>query len=134
MALTNSVSLDSYFSEKIKDNNGNMVTDINAGLINLFANLNDYREKMTETQNYLVVDYEEGYPDLVAKNSVLADQAYWWWVLVINKLEDPFTELKANWIYSIVPKDQLEAFMNYTITVNTSSTNNRLGSVVELNP
>ena len=44
----NDVSFDSFFQEKIVDNNGVSVTDINLGLVNLFKNFNEQADNFTE--------------------------------------------------------------------------------------
>ena len=134
MALkTNNISFDSFFSERIIDNNGVSVTDINAGLINLFGNLKANANGMQEEQLYLSSEYEVGYPDLIARNSVLGDQRYWWWVLVLNGLEDPFTEIVENWIYPIYSAADINTFIEKSNASNTSKNNDRIGTIVELN-
>ena len=97
----NDISFDSFFQERIVDNNGISVTDINRGLVNLFKNYNEQADNFTEVERYLVGEFEEGYPDLVAKNSNLRNTKYWWWVLLLNNLENPMTDIRANWIYAI---------------------------------
>jgi len=128
----NNVLFSSFFQDRILDNNGISVTDINAGLKNLYVQYNDYKNKFTDSERYYVLEQEHGYPDLVAKNSILADQEYWWWVLLINNLVNPMTDIKSDWVYSIVDINQIGNFINNT-NENISSNNNRLGKVVELN-
>ena len=97
----NDISLDSFFQDRIIDPNGVSVTDINAGLRNLFYNFNEYENNFTPDEKYFVSDIEEGYPDLVAKKSILGNQDYWWWITLLNRLENPMTDFKTNWVYSI---------------------------------
>ena len=128
----NTLSFDSFFQDTIVDNNGVAVTDINAGLVNLFGKYNDYRENFFEEQRYLVNEVEEGYPDLVAKHSILGDQEHWWWLLLLNKLENPMTDIKANYIYSINNQNEIQLFVNKT-NEDTASSNDRIGKVLDLN-
>lgn len=132
--MTNAINFDSFFNKTVKDQNNNTVTDINAGLSNLFEYFNNTADSLYEVQNYLVSEYEEGYPDLVANNCVLGSQEYWWWILLLNRLEDPLTEIKYNWIYSINSEQQINNFIESSNnnTVN-SEENTRIGSVIELN-
>ena len=112
--------------------NGVSVTDINAGLRNLFYNFNEYENNFTPDEKYFVSDIEEGYPDLVAKKSILGNQDYWWWITLLNRLENPMTDFKTNWVYSINSYAQISDFIN-TTNEETSSNSSRLGKVVELN-
>lgn len=131
--MVNNINFDSYFDKTVVDNNGNTVTDINAGLDNLFVYFNTAEYNLTTTQSYLVSEYEEGYPDLVAYRSILGSQQYWWWVLLLNKLDDSFTDIKYNWVYSINDAQQINSFIENSTEANTSEDENRLGKVVELN-
>ena len=129
----NDIELDSFFQSRITDNNNVSVTDINAGLVNLFSYFNEREANMTETQRYMVRDFEEGYPDLVSRNSILSDQVYWWWILLANRLENPMTEIKPNCIYSILSRTDINDFINKSNENIDSQRNDRIGSIVELN-
>lgn len=131
--MVNNINFDSYFDKTVIDNNGNTVTDINAGLDNLFAYFNNAEYNLNTSQSYLVSEYEEGYPDLVAYRSILGSQQYWWWVLLLNKLDDSFTDIKYNWVYSINDAQQINSFIENSTEANTSEDENRLGKIVELN-
>ena len=131
--MVNNINFDSYFDKTVVDNNGNTVTDINAGLDNLFAYFNTAEYNLSTTQSYLVSEYEEGYPDLVAYRSILGSQQYWWWILLLNKLDDSFTDIKYNWVYSINDAQQINSFIENSTEANTSEDENRLGKIVELN-
>lgn len=129
----NDTTFDSFFQERIIDNNGVSVTDINAGLKNLYVNFNEYADKFYDSERIYISENMEGYPDLVAKQSILNDQRLWWWVLIFNSLENPMTDLKANWIYSIANYSQISNFINQTNENGSSNNNERIGKVVELN-
>lgn len=129
----NDIPFHSFFQEVIIDNNGIPVTDINAGLYNLFVTFNEKAKDFNEVQRYLVAEYEEGYPDLVAKHSALSNDQYWWWLLLLNRLENPMTDIKANWIYSINSQENIQEFINYSNENASSNTNKRIGTIVELN-
>lgn len=129
----NDVNFDSFFQERILDNNGISVTDINAGLVNLFKTFNENADNFEEQELFFVSDIEDGYPDLVATKSILKNQRFWWWILLLNRLEDPILDIKANWIYPINSTAQILNFINNSNESNNSNNNSRLGRVVELN-
>ncbi len=128
----NATNFDSFFQETILDNNGVAVTDINAGLINLFKTFNEEADNFSEVERYLVGEFEDGYPDLVAKNSNLANTKYWWWICLLNRLENPMTDIRANWIYAINSPATINSFINKSNQIMSTS-NRRIGTIVELN-
>ena len=131
----NNISFDSYFTETIVDPNGISVVDMNAGLYNLYAPYKENAKKYEEAeeQAYLVSAHEEAYPDLVAMNSILNDSRYWWWVLLLNRLDDALKDIKQNWIYTINSTEQVNEFIETTNTNNSTKEENRIGTVIELN-
>ncbi len=128
----NATNFDSFFQEMILDNNGIAVTDINAGLVNLFKTFNEEADNLSEVERYLVGEFEEGYPDLVAKNSNLANTKYWWWICLLNRLENPMTDIRANWVYAINSPATINSFINKSNQIMSTS-NRRIGTIVELN-
>lgn len=129
----NDIRFNSFFQDRIVDPNGISVTDINAGLRNLFYNLNEEAEQFTPSERFFVTEIEAGYPDLIAKKSELNNQAFWWWITVLNRLENPMTDFKENWLYSIVDYSQIQNFINQTNENVSSNNSSRIGKVVELN-
>lgn len=130
--VTNNIKLDSFFSKTTIDNNGKNCTDINDGLIKLFDMLNAERYNLGEVQRYIVSEYEDGYPDLVAMNSTLKSQDYWWWILALNSLEDAFVDIKENWVYSINSEEQITGLINEANKSKSTSETN-IGKDIELN-
>lgn len=130
----NSITFNSFFQSRILDNNKISVTDINKGLQNLFKTFNENEERLFfETERYLVSEYEEGYPDLIARNCQLGRLQYWWWIVLLNRLENPMTDLKTGWAYSINPPEQITEFINISNSDNSTNANSRIGTLVELN-
>lgn len=109
--MVNSIRYNSFFSENTVDNNGQACSDVNVGLKKLYQALNDNWYNLGEVQRYLVSEDEDGFPELVAKHSVLGSQAYWWWILFLNRLDNPLVDIKENWIYSINSRDQISNFI-----------------------
>ena len=131
--MANSINYDSFFTETIIDPNGVTVCDMNAGLDNLYKYFNDYADRFDTAQRYVVPEHEEGYPDLIAARSILGSQDFWWWVLLLNRQDDAFEGLKQNWVYSIATGTQVETFIQDSTTAEEASSDNRIGTVIELN-
>lgn len=131
--IENGIAFDSFFSEIIKDNNGKTVTDVNAGLVNLYDFFNDKAPLLNAKEGYLVSDFEHGFPDLVARNSYLGSQDYWWWILLLNRLDNPFEDIKTNYIYSINDNNTIDALISDSNITKEQQGTNRVGSIVELN-
>lgn len=129
----NDTSFDSFFQQTILDNNGIAVTDINAGLRNLFGTFNENSDKIEERQRYLVSEFEEGFPDLIALHAITGSQDYWWWITMLNRLEDPMIDFKANWIYSINSQFQISDLIDKSNENGSTAANERYGELVELN-
>lgn len=128
-----SVNMDSFFPDVIVDPNGVAVTDINAGLDTLFKMFNEEAPKYTESQNYLVKDFEEAYPELVAKNSIMANEAYWWWLLLVNRIENPFVEIAKFWVLSILNTNDINSLIETGNTIVENKNTQRIGNIIELN-
>ena len=104
---------------------------MNAGLKNLYQSLNDNWYNFGEVQRYLVSQDEEGFPELVAKHSVLGSTEFWWWILFLNRLDDPLTAIKENWVYSINSKNQITSFITETNTIE-NKTESEIGKVIKI--
>ena len=131
--MTANITFDSFFDTMITDNNNNACTDINKGIDKLYKNFNNIANDLYPLQNYLVAEFEEGYPELVAKNSILRSSEYWWWILLLNRLDNPFEDIKENCVYSINSTDQINNIIQTINESDTSGENSRIGTVIELN-
>lgn len=131
-------NFDYYFQAKTTDNNGQTCTDINVGLKNLFEPFCEDKPTMVSSQKILAGEVEEGYPDLVAYNSMFNSQYLWWWILLACRLDDAFYGIKMNYIYPIF---SLPLFDNIKVDSSYEETNdkviedtgNTIGTLVELN-
>lgn len=131
--MANDINYDSYFKETIVDPKGVTVCDMNAGLNNLYKYFNETADSLDTVQRYFVPEHQEGYPDLVAARSILGSQVFWWWVLLINRQDDAFEGLKQNWVYSVITGTQISSFIQNSTSTNEASSDNRIGTVIELN-
>lgn len=123
-------SFSSYFNKTIVDNNGIAVSDINAGIKNLYDNVilptddSDYKL-------FVVTEEDQGFPDLIA-HKYFGDQNYWYFFLLSNGIEDPFKEVTLGWAYGIV--ETSEAINNMQVAEEKSlETQSRIGTTVTLN-
>ena len=126
----------SFFDNRVIDNNGIAVTDINTGINNLFLKYTVNAENLVDDQRYLVSENEENYPDLVAKNSLINNASLWWWFMMTNRLDDTLKDVEANYTYSIVTQSQMEDTINDTWANNietSNGSNSRIGQIIELN-
>lgn len=125
-----------FFQNRILDDNKISVSDINTGLNNLFAKFVNNETNLVDDQRYLVSENEENYPDLVALHSNLNDATLWWWLMMINRLDDPLKDIESNYTYSIANQAQMQNTINdvWANTVETSNgTSSRIGQTIELN-
>lgn len=129
----NDIPLDSFFSETILDNNNIPVTDINAGLNNLFKTFNEEEDVFNAVEYVFISDILENYPDLIAYKSNLKDEQYWWWISLTNHLENPILDFKKNWIYPMPSTAQIQTFINLSNASENNSSNPRIGKIVDLN-
>lgn len=128
----NNISFDSFFSETILDNNNIPVTDINAGLNNLFKTANEV-DPFSDSEYIFISDILENYPDLIAYKSNLGSEQYWWWITFANRLENPMIDFKKNWVYPIISSDQILNFIDISNSSANNSSNSRIGKIVDLN-
>lgn len=131
--MANDVNYDSYFKDTIVDPNGVTVCNMNNGLNNLYKYFNEVADQFVTSQRYFVPEHEEGYPDLIAARSILGSQVFWWWVLLLNRQDDAFEGLKQNWVYSIANGTQVSSFIQSSTSAEEASTDDRIGTVIELN-
>ena len=125
-----------FFENRVIDNNGISVTDINTGLNSLFAKYVANEQNINEDQRYLVPENEENYSDLVAAHCIINDPKLWWWFLLTNRLDDPLKDVEANYTYSAVSQIQMENVIDdvWANGIETAeNTESRIGKIIELN-
>ena len=129
--MATDINLQSFFDKRATDNNNKSVTDVNAGIRKIFQPLIDTH--LIPQESYMISEFEDGYPDLVAKNCMLKSVDYWWWLLATNGHTDPLTQCKMILIYYIASKTQIQDLIEQSDIVDSDSEKDRMGSVVELN-
>jgi len=124
-------TFDTYFSERIIDNNGVSVSDINKGISTLIPIFIESLDLADEPQSIILDETYEGQPDLVAHDSsYFGDQDKWWVFCLSNFLNDPFKEVKSRWIYYLYDP---VTYNTVTTTLTADNKSEKIGTVVTLN-
>lgn len=121
-----------WFQDTILDNNGESVSDINAGIVKLIP---DTLDKINDVSNsisrFIVPDCQIGMPDVAAK-CFYYDENMWWYICYGNLLMNPFTEYTNNLMYFTVDEQIIE---DQDINLNNQNVDNKskIGTIIELN-
>ena len=121
-----------WFSETTLDNNGEVVSDINAGIEKLIP---DLMEKLDNAENaekrFIIPDCQIGMPD-VAAVTFYSDEDLWWYICLENSLYNPFSEYKNNLLYYVFP-DKILRNHDQSIKATNNIGNSKIGKIIELN-
>lgn len=120
-----------WFSNTTIDNNGEVVSDINAGLVKLIPGMIDeLNNTNNEHTKFILPEVQEYMPDMVAMQ-LYNNEHLWWYICLTNLLVNPFVEYKHNFMYYAFTKTILA---NHAIEKETSSKNqSKIGTIIELN-
>lgn len=119
------------FSEKIIDHNGESVSDINAGLKKYYPLVWDSVTHNAEKVTPIIVDnIKEANPDLIA-HKMYDDMSMWFFFLLSNFIDDPFSEIVVNYIYYIYNAALLDEIESNATSSEIGS--NRIGTTITLN-
>lgn len=97
--MSSITQLSYWFNQKTKDNNGNTVTDINAGLRKLIPDLWPIISTADAATNQFIIDETlAGQPDYMA--SVYNDSPdLFWYICLSNLVTSPFDDFDTEHIY-----------------------------------
>lgn len=119
------------FNATTVDNNGNVVTDLNKAFYNYYPMFIDkLTQNCREVTPIISNEIVEGYPDLIAYLKY-ENQLMWYFFLLSNFLDDPFTQINAGSLFYIY-NDEVIDNINLNQVDNNEGTS-RTGVVVELN-
>ena len=125
------ITMSDVFKDTIIDNNGVTVSDINKGLSDYFPLVFDKITHNAEKSSTILVDNtKEAYPDLIAQ-FIYGDESMWFFFLVSNFLDDPFDDIKVNYVYYGYNDDLLDDVEANATSTNTD--NGRIGLTIDLN-
>ena len=131
--FSNSYSDFSYwFSETTLDNNGEVVSDINAGLLKLIPDLIDQLNNTSNThKRFIVPDCQIAMPDIAAQTFYNTEDM-WWYICLENLISNPFTEYKNELLYYAFSLSLLTDHDKSKQT-DTTSNSSKIGKIIELN-
>ena len=125
-------NLSYWFSETTLDNNGEIVSDINAGLLKL---LPDLMEQLNAGNNaekrFIIPDCQIATPD-VAAQTFYENENMWWYVCLENNIVNPFKEYTNNLLFYIFNESHLANHDQNMIKINTEQ-KSKIGQIIELN-
>jgi hypothetical protein len=132
MATNSYDNLSYWFEDRIVDNNGVSVSDINAGLVKLIPGLIDDLNDTSNTHTRFVLNEEqEGMPDDVASR-IYENQNLWWYICLANLLDNPFDEFKTSMIYYAFDGQYLTAHQ-VEQEASKQSKESKIGKIITLN-
>jgi len=121
-----------WFSDRIIDNNGNTVSDINAGITKLIPDMIDeLNDTSNEHTRFIIPDCQVSMPDVAAK-SFYNYENLWWYLCLSNLITNPFNEYNSNLLYYAFT---LNILKSHDINTNNSNKNtkSKIGTIIELN-
>ena len=121
-----------WFSEMTLDNNGEVVSDINAGIVKLIPELMEKLngENGSTYDRFIIPDCQVGMPDIAA-STFYDTGSMWWYICLENQLANPFTEYLNNFLYYSFPQIILDDHDKKVNLSNTNS-NSKIGKIIEL--
>jgi len=124
------ITFSTVFTQTLLDSKNNRITDLNEGLKKFYPQIIYSVTHHSESGTpYLANAQTTAYPDLAAYKLYNQDSALYWF-LVSNFIENPFEEVKGEWVYYKYPSFvQTDA----QTTSISSDKNTRYGAVVTLN-
>ena len=125
-------NLSYWFSEITIDNNGEVVSDINAGLLKLLPDLIDQLNVGDNAEKrFIIPDCQIATPDIAAQ-TFYDNENMWWYICLENNIVNPFKEYTNNLLYYIFSDAYLENKDQQNTTAN-STKESKIGKIIELN-
>lgn len=121
-----------WFSKTIVDNNGEVVSDINAGMEKLLPGLN---EQLSNPENdhtrFIVPDCQIAMPDIAAQ-TFYGYENLWWYVCLANTIDNPFTQYLNQYLLYAFSCKLIEAH-DIEQTKQATNKESKIGTIIELN-
>lgn len=121
-----------WFSETAIDNNGEVVSDINAGIGKLFPELN---EQLNNPENdhtrFIVPDCQIAMPD-IASQCFYNYEGLWWFICLANAIDDPFTQYLNQFLFYAFSSKLIEEH-DTNQSETTTAQKSKIGTIIELN-
>lgn len=121
-----------WFSNTIIDNNGENVSDINAGIEKLLPDMIDQLNNANNDHTrFIVPDCQIAMPDIAAQ-TFYKYESLWWYICLANLLDNPFNQYTNQYLFYAFTLQILES---HDIKQQKSSTQqkSKIGTIIELN-
>lgn len=121
-----------WFSNTIIDNNGENVSDINAGIEKLLPDMIDQLNNANNDHTrFLVPDCQIAMPDIAAQTFYKYENL-WWYVCLANLLDNPFKQYTNRYLfYAFTPK--ILEDHNIAEQKTSAQQKSKIGTIIELN-
>lgn len=133
--MSNATNLSYWFNQKVMDNNGNMVSDINAGLRKLLPDLMPILNNLQNNhEEFMIDDTLLGQPDYMAA-SFNGGENLFWYICLANLVADPFGGFDTEHVYYAFDNNYLtQLCSNKNSGAGTQSAQKeKIGKIVTLN-
>lgn len=121
-----------WFSETTLDNNKEVVSDINAGMVKLFPDVVDEINNPNNSHTrFMVPDCQIAMPDIAAQTFYNYENL-WWYVCLANLLDNPFEQYTNHYLYYAFTAKIIEEH-NTKQAENTNQQKSKIGTIIELN-
>lgn len=125
-------NLSYWFSEITLDNNGEVVSDINAGITKLIPGLmEDLNNPEKAEARFIIPDCQIGTPDIAAVTFYTYEDL-WWYICICNSISNPFDEYNNNFLFYVFPEKTLSSH-DTNVNITNNSSQSKIGKIVELN-
>lgn len=132
--MSDITNLSYWFDKTLTDPNGNVVTDINAGLVNLIPNIMPELNNLNnEHERFVLTDIVTYQPDLIAHVQYKNDDLFWY-VCLANLIDNCFDGFDSEHIYYAFSTSYLSMLAtNNNAKKNPSNSNGKIGTTITLN-
>lgn len=121
-----------WFSETTIDNNGEVVSDINAGIVKLLPEVVDeINNPVNEHTRFIVPDCQIAMPDIAAQTFYKYENL-WWFICLANLLDNPFEQYLNQYLYYAFTSKILEDH-NTEQQKTSNEQKSKIGTIIELN-
>ncbi len=121
-----------WFSETAIDNDGEVVSDINAGITKLLPELiEQLNNEANAEKRFVIPDCQIAMPDVAAK-TFYNNENMWWYVCLENNIVSPFNEYLNNLLFFIFSQSILTQHDLNTKNKETEK-ESKIGKIIELN-
>ena len=121
-----------WFSSTAIDNNGEVVSDINAGIEKLIPDMIDQlNNDSNDHTRFMVPDCQIAMPDIAAQTFYNYEHM-WWYICLANLLDNPFKQYTNRYLFYAFTSKILEEH-NMDQQQKSKQQKSKIGTIIELN-